>query len=124
MIHHVASGYVAVVRTTAAFTGYDDAVQALAQCDRALRSLDTDRLGILLDWRLAPLSTDSRLHAIIVSGADAFIGRFARRALLVSSPVGAMQGGRIVRVQSDTNPVIFSVEAEAVEYVTGRINHA
>jgi len=120
VVHHVASGYVALVRTAAAFDGHDDVVRSLAQCERALRPIDAQANGILLDWRLGPLSTDARIHELLVRGSDVFIQRFARKALLVLTPMGAMQGGRIVRVQSTTNPVIFDDEAQAITYLTER----
>jgi hypothetical protein len=120
LIHHVASNYVAVVRTAAAFDTHEDVVRSLEQCERALRPLAAATSGILLDWRLGPLSTDPRVHELLVRGSDPFIRRFARKALLVLTPVGAMQGGRIVRVQSTTNPVIFNDEAQAIAYLTER----
>ena len=120
LIHHVASDYVALVRTAAAFDTHEDVVRSLEQCARALRPVHAKTSGILLDWRLGPLSTDPRVHELLVQGSDPFINRFARKALLVLTPVGAMQGARIVRVQSTTNPVIFNDEAQAIAYLTDR----
>jgi hypothetical protein len=120
VIHHVASSYVALVRTALVFGAHEEVVRSLDQCERALRPLNAQANGILLDWRLGPLSTDPRLHELLVQGTDLFIQRFARKALLVMTPVGAMQGGRIVRVQSTTNPVIFNDEAQAIAYLTQR----
>lgn len=119
VVHHVASGYVALVRTAAAFDDHEAVVRSLQECERALRPVRAEENGILLDWRLGPLSTDPRLHELLVRGTDVFIQRFARKALLVLTPIGAMQGGRIVRVQSSTNPVIFNDETKAMEYLTG-----
>jgi hypothetical protein len=42
--------------------------------------------------------------------------RFARRALLVVTPVGQMQLGRMIRTHSGTKPVLFDEEAAAIEY--------
>jgi hypothetical protein len=40
--------------------------------------------------------------------------------LLVLTPVGAMQGGRIVRIPSTANPVMFNDEAQTIVYLTER----
>lgn len=120
VIHHVASRYVELARTATPFDSRDDARRSLEQCGAALAAIDVAELGILLDWRLAPLSTDPELHKIIVDTTDLFARRFRRRALLVQTPVGTMQGERIVRVESGTNPAVYNHKEAAVAYVTGR----
>lgn len=39
VVHHVASGYVALVRTAIAFDSHEDVVRALEACERALAYL-------------------------------------------------------------------------------------
>lgn len=112
-----ASGYVRLARTALAFSTPNDAAGALKQCDEKLRGIEVERLGILLDWRLAPLSTDAQLHRAIVEHTDRFALRFLRRALLVVTPVGQMQLGRVIRTHSGTQPVLFDDEAAAIEYL-------
>ena len=113
-----ASRYVRLARTARAFDSPDDARATLAECERALREIDLASVAILLDWRLAPLAVDPTLHETVVTCTDAFAARFARRALLVQTPVGKLQLDRIVRQQSATKPIVFNDEAEAIEYVT------
>ncbi|HEX5660211.1 MAG TPA: hypothetical protein VFX59_23615 [Polyangiales bacterium] len=119
VVHNVASGYATIVRTERTFASYDEAERALAECDRALLPLDR-ALGILLDWRRAPMSTDPRLHTILVERSDVFLLRFARRALLTQTSVGSMQSVRLLRGQPDSSPVVFADEEAAVAYVCGR----
>lgn len=112
-----ASGYVRLVRTVLAFERPEEAAAALAQCELALQGVPIERMGILLDWRRGPLSTDSHLHQAIVEHTDRFAMHFARRALLIDTPVGQMQLGRVIRTHSDTKPVLFNDEQAAIEYV-------
>ena len=116
--HHAASGYVRLIRSALPFDSPDDAVRALHECAAALAGFDVDRMGILLDWRLGPFSTDPRLHREVVAHTDAFACRFRRRAVLVTTPVGQMQMGRIIRNESTTSPVAFNDENAAIEYVS------
>lgn len=115
-----ASRYVRLVRSAEPLASAQEAAAALKLCGRALRGIDLVHLGILLDWRLAPLSTDPALHSAVVTNTDAFAAHFARKALLLATPVGQMQVGRISRVMSTVKPVVFNDEAAAIDYVTSR----
>ena len=114
---HLASSYVRLVRTELAFQRPEEAVAALNKCQIALQGIALERMGILLDWRLGPLSTDPQLHQAIVEHTDRFAMHFARRALLVVTPVGQLQLGRVIRAHSDTKPVLFDDEQAAIDYV-------
>lgn len=115
-----ASRYIRLVRSAVPFSSPDEAGEALRECEVAIRDIDPTNLGILLDWRLGPFSTDPRLHQFVIENTDAFAERFARRAVLVVSPVGKLQLDRVVRKLSTTNPIIFNDESAALEYVTSR----
>ena len=115
--HHSASGYVRLVRTAEPFTVSQFVAEALEHCAKALADLDVSQLGILLDWRLGPFSADPRMHAVIVQHTDKIASRFRRRAILVSTPVGQMQMGRILRTTSTTAPIQFNDEQEAIDYL-------
>jgi hypothetical protein len=118
--HWQASRYVRLVRSAVPFASPEEAGEALKEIDVAIRDLDPSHLGILLDWRLGPLSTDPRLHQFVIENTDAFASRFVRRAVLVVTPVGKLQLDRVIRNLSSTKPVLFNDENAAVEYVTGR----
>lgn len=116
--HHLASGYVRVVRTEAAFKTADEVVAALDACGAALRAVDATRHGILFDWRRSPISTDPNVHKALVERMDALAERFARKAVLLATPVGAMQAARVGRSMGNQKMVVFSDEPAAVGYVT------
>jgi hypothetical protein len=118
--HYQASGYVRLVRSALPFASLDAAGQALRACDEALLPLDASQLGILLDWRLGPLSVDPRLHQFVIENTDAFAVRFVRRAVLIVTPVGKLQLDRVLRTHSSAAPVVFNDEAVAIDYVTSR----
>jgi hypothetical protein len=115
-----ASRYVRLVRSAVPFSSPDEADEALKECELAIRDIDPSNLGILLDWRLGPLSSDPKLHQFVIENTDAFASRFVRRAVLVVTPVGMLQLDRVIRNLSSTKPVLFNDESAAVNYVTSR----
>jgi hypothetical protein len=109
---------VRLVRSAAPFASVAAAKAEMEACDQALaKSGPTAELGILLDWRLPPLSRDAELIAVLVQGTDRICSRFTRSAMLVSTQVGKMQSIRLNRMQS-TPPTPFDDEAKALMYVT------
>jgi hypothetical protein len=114
-----ASRYLRLVRSAVPFSSPEEAGEALKECELAIRDIDPSNLGILLDWRLGPFSSDPRLHQFVVESTDAFAARFRRRAVLVLTPVGQLQVDRVIRNLSSTKPVLFNDESAAVDYVTG-----
>jgi hypothetical protein len=116
--HHVASGYVSLIRSAKALTSAILADRALFACRTALESLDVSQCGILLDYRQAPMSTDSQIQKSLVSHGDALSAPFCRRAILIGTPVGTMQVHRINRTHSSNPPAVFSDELAAIMYLT------
>jgi hypothetical protein len=109
---------VRLTRTTLAFTMVVQVRHAFDDCRKALRSVELDRCGILLDWRAPAMTTNPELHKAIVQHTDAFAARFVRRAILVGTPVGQMQVARIGRQHSDAAaPALFNDEAAAIAHV-------
>jgi hypothetical protein len=115
--HYVASGYVCLVRSNRPFTHSEQAAASLAACDKALATLDVAKLGLLLDVRLAPLSTDARLHQLLVENTNTFARRFVRIAVLLNTQVGKLQTARVMRTHSSVYSEIFTDERAAVDYV-------
>jgi hypothetical protein len=111
-------GYVRLVRTDQAFGSISRVAGSLRECGNALSHLNIAKLGILLDWRLAPISTDPILLKHVVQQTDVFVAMFRRRALLMATPVGIMQSERLARSINHARPVLFNDEAAAVAYVT------
>lgn len=112
-----ASGYVRLTRTELAFTRIGEIAHAYDVCRQALSCVELDRYGVLFDWRAPSMATNADLHKAIVQRTDAFAARFARRAILVRTPVGQMQIARVSRQHSDGPPVLFSDEEAALAYV-------
>lgn len=118
--HYRASGCVRVVRNDAPFEAVTDAVSGLAACRAALAGLDAARYGLLLDWRLAPISTDPNLHKVLVEHIDALAAPFARKAILVATTVGTMQANSVGRNLSENSLAVFNDEAAAMRFITSR----
>jgi len=80
--------------------------------------LERSDLGLLLDWREARLVSDPVLLRAIVRGTDAVAHGFLRLAMLIKTPLGKLQIGRLERSESRESPIIFSDDAAAVEYIS------
>lgn len=119
-LHHLPQQrHVRLVRTAKQFSSVSRVANSLRDAAKTLAGIDVARLGLLMDWRLAPLSTDPVLLKHVVQHIDQFAANFARRALLLSTPVGIMQSERIARTIHHATPVLFDDEAEAITYAKG-----
>jgi hypothetical protein len=116
--HHHASGYVRVVRSDAAFTSAAEVVAVFDACRAALAGVHAGQHGILFDWRKSPISHDPSIHKALVEQVDAAGEGFARRAILLATPVGTMQASRVGRAMGNQKMLVFNDEHAAVEYVT------
>lgn len=116
--HHPTSGYVRVIRSAAPFASLEAAKQAFADCREALDELPSTTTSILLDWRKAVLSTDAKLHQLIVESGDMLMGPFTRRALLVATSVGKLQAARLGRASVHTALQIFDDDEAATRHAT------
>jgi hypothetical protein len=117
--HALASRLVRVVRTSKTFDSAPYAKSEVGRWGSSVENLEYAELGFLLDWRLAPLTTDPEVLRVVVTGTDAIGRRFARHAVLMTSTVGALQAQRLQRVH-ESAPAVFTDEAEAYGYVMGR----
>jgi hypothetical protein len=116
--YHRDDRYVQVIRTEAPFTSASEAARAYTKCRTATADVPTPECSILLDFRRAPMSTDSRVHRALVEQGDALTKPFYRRAILLATSVGVMQTQRVSRAYSSVPPEIFSDESAALYYVT------
>lgn len=117
--HYLASRYLRVVRNEVPFDTIAEVKAVFRACSNAFDDIDKSQYGILLDWRCSPISTDPAMHKALVEHADLLVMPFARKAVLFSTPVGTMQGGRLKRnVGNPNGVVIFGDEAAALEFVT------
>lgn len=116
--HYQASGYLLVVRSAALFESAGEANAAFDECRAAVAVVDAARQGILFDWRKSPISTDPALHKALAENMDALAEPFARRAILLATPVGTMQAARVGRAMGNQKMLVFNHEGAAVEFVT------
>jgi hypothetical protein len=116
--HRVASRLVRVARSVQPFASAITAREEVARWADSVSELAVSELGFMLDWRLAPLTTDPEVLRIVVSGTNALGARFARHALLMVSALGELQARRLQRVH-ESEPEIFTDEDAAYRYVTG-----
>ena len=116
--HHPELRYVLLLRSEQQFGSVHRVASSMRACAKALRDIKVARLGLLLDWRLAPLSTDAVMLKHVVQQIDTFAKDFARRALLMATPVGVMQSERIARTIDHAKPTLFDDEAAALAFVS------
>lgn len=117
--HRIASRMVRLARSADPFPDAGSARREVARWATCIEPLDVAALGLLLDWRLAPLTIDPELLGAVVSGTNVIGLRFARHAVLMVSPLGALQAKRLQNVH-ESEPVIFTDEHDAFGYVMGR----
>lgn len=118
--HRVASRLVCVTRTDLEFAAAAEARSEVATWAAVVLGLPTSaELGLLLDWRRAPLTTDKDVLREVVRGTNELGLRFARFAVLLESVLGDLQARRLRRLH-ETAPEVFCDEAKAYEYVTSR----
>lgn len=116
--HFQASGYLLVVRSPAAFESAGEVIATFDECRQAVAGMDAAHHGILFDWRKSPISTDPTLHKALAENMDALAEPFARRAILLATPVGTMQAARVGRSMGNQKMSVFNDEGAAVEFVT------
>lgn len=116
--YHRDERYVQVIRTEVPFKSASEAARAYTKCRTATADVPTPECSILLDFRRAPMSTDSRVHRALVEQGDALTKPFYRRAILLATSVGVMQTQRVSRAYSSVPPEVFSDENSALCYVT------
>jgi hypothetical protein len=117
--HFRASAYLRVIRSEAPFKSVVEVGAAIGACRPALKGVAGAHYGILFDWRLGPISTDPNLLKALAEQIDALAEPFARKAILLSTPVGAMQASRVGRTLGNKEmAVFFDDEVAAVDHVT------
>ena len=117
--HHPQQMHVRLVRSEKQFASVSRVANSMRDCSKKLAGIDVSRIGLLMDWRLAPLSTDPVMLKHVVQHIDQFAAGFARRALLLATQVGVMLSERIARTFNHAKPVLFDDEAEATAYARG-----
>lgn len=111
---YAAPAFVRLARTAQPLTGKAQSERSLLACRSALGELDPATFGILIDWRLSPLSAASdALEAAAMREAEAFAAQFARAAVLLLAAAAPNQAC------SGANIKLFDDEEAALAYVSG-----
>ncbi len=87
--------------------------------ERAITHADLSRLGLLLDIRDGPIRNDAPFEQAVRPYQEAVTKRFARVAVLVKTPVGKLQAGRVMR-SIEHGPRVFIDEREAIAFLDAR----
>lgn len=108
-----------VTRSAKNFDTVEDAARIFASMAATLGKLPLERLKLLLDVREGPGRNDAAFESMISETRGLFFGRFARRAILLSTMAGVLQSQRLEREaggQFHVEP--FTDEAKALAYLT------
>jgi hypothetical protein len=103
-------------RTPAPFESLGAVGAAQSAVLERLRILARRRLGLLVDLRDAPPRNDPEFERAIRGFRLAVFTLFARIAILVRTPTGAMQLTRLLRSDGRT-PAVFHDEQRALDYL-------
>jgi hypothetical protein len=112
------AGIVKISRTAAPFGDARAARHETTAWVGTVATLDTSRLGLLLDWRLTPMTSDPDILREVVSRGDALALTFARHALLLAGSLSPPQAERISRAGSTIE--VFTDEATAWAHLARR----
>ncbi len=109
-----------VARVTRSGQRSESIAELTGAFDRAIAVLDTlDRhlLRLLVDLRAAPGRNDPEFERAMATRRSQLMRAFIRVAILVQTPVGELQVGRITR-EDGSNAHVFSDEAKAFVWLT------
>jgi hypothetical protein len=95
----------------------EEIVAAFDQAIVALDKLDRPRLRLLIDLQAAPGRNDAEFERAMATRRSQLMRGFAAVAILVQTPVGELQVGRITR-EDGANAKVFSDEVKALAWLT------
>jgi hypothetical protein len=96
-----------VVRFIRSAAPFGDARSAQAELDTwlpALAGITPRELGVLLDFRLTPMTSDPDILRAVVAQVDAVGFRFPRRAILLARQLHGPQSERVTRAGASLVP--------------------
>jgi len=111
-----------LARVTRSGQRSESVAEITAAFDRAIGVLDTldrPRLGLLIDLRAAPGRNDAEFESAMATRRSQLMRAFAAVAILVQTPVGQLQVGRITR-EDGADAKVFSDEAKALLWLADK----
>jgi hypothetical protein len=103
-------------RTDVDFTAIADVATSVGEVAAALDSLDRKAFVLLVDLRDGPMRTDAAFENAMAAGRPSLLRGIAKIAILVKTPLGALQLGRHQR-EGAIAWSTFNDEATALSYL-------
>jgi hypothetical protein len=112
-------GVVRVTRSAQRADGVDVIVAGFDHAIAVLDTLERRRLGLLIDLRAAPGRNDAEFESAMATRRSQLMRAFAAVAILVQTPVGELQVGRITR-EDGASAKVFNDEAKALNWLAAQ----
>ncbi|MES1183867.1 MAG: hypothetical protein ABUL60_08620 [Myxococcales bacterium] len=109
-------GLARVTRSGQRSESVEDVTAGFDQAILALDTLDRQRMRLLIDLRAAPGRNDAEFERAMATRRSQLMRGFAAVAILVQTPVGELQVGRITR-EDGANAKVFSDETKALSWL-------
>jgi hypothetical protein len=113
------SGVARVTRSGQRSESVDEITGAFDQAIAVLDTLDRRRLRLLIDLRAAPGRNDAEFERAMATRRSQLMRAFSAVALLVETPVGELQVGRITR-EDGADAKVFNDEAKALLWLAAK----
>ena len=113
------SGVARVTRSGQRAESVDEITAAFDQAILVLDTLDRRRFRLLIDLRAAPGRNDAEFERAMATRRSQLMRAFAAVALLVQTPVGELQVGRITR-EDGADAKVFNDEAKALTWLASK----
>lgn len=110
-------GVARVTRSAQRSKSVEEVAAAFDQAIRVLDTLERGRLRLLIDLRAAPGRNDAEFERAMAARRSRLMRAFVRVAILVQTPVGELQVGRITR-EDGANAQVFSDEVNALVWLS------
>jgi SpoIIAA-like len=122
-LHFAGSPVIVVRRSAAPFTSREDIERHFGALNDAIDRIDKPRYGLLVDIRLVAGQNDSEFELAFGPHRTQLERGFRRVAVLVGSPAGRLQVQRHA-LQDRLAVRAFTDEAEALEWLRGKVTHS
>lgn len=115
----LARGVVRLIRTDVAFRSLEDLDASVAEIANVLDSMGRANMALLVDLREGPMRTDTAFEHAMAEHRPRILAGITRIAVLVSTPLGAMQLARHQR-QGGLEWMTFNEEPAALTHLRAR----
>jgi hypothetical protein len=117
--HELAKNVVRLTRTDVAFRSIEELVASVHEVALALDNMGRSNMALLVDLRQGPMRTDAAFELAMNEQRPRLLAQIPRIAVVVSTPLGAMQLSRHQR-QGSLEWATFNEEAPALAHLAPR----